>query len=208
MKTLNTLKKSLPLLVAGMSTNVMATDFTATLTFDTLAEITLTPIRDVDFGAVLALTPAASCVMDPVGAGTEVLSAGQIGVGTATGYTASGDLDSGCGDPDANGQVGIIEVSAYADAGITVEVIAGAANDILFTPDAWVADFSASDTATFDQITNGVGNGQAAQASPDLSANLPAGRTRIIVGGTVQNQVALTADGAYAATYEVNVVYQ
>ncbi|MDU0112955.1 hypothetical protein RT723_08090 [Psychrosphaera aquimarina] len=208
MKTLNMIKKSLPLVLAGLSANAAATDFTATLTFDTLAEITLTPIRALDFGPVLALTPAASCVMDPVGAGTETLSAGQLGVGTPTGYTASGDLGTGCGDPDANGQVGIIGISAYADAGITVEVIAGAANDIAFTPDAYVADFTASNTATFDQITEGLGNGQPVQASPDLTANLPAGQTRIIVGGTIVNQVALTADGSYTADYDVNVIYQ
>ncbi|MBU2917121.1 hypothetical protein KO505_03975 [Psychrosphaera sp. F3M07] len=208
MKTLNVIKKSLPLVLAGLTTNALATDFTTTLSFDTLAEITLTEIRPVAFGPVLALTPAATCTLDPVGAGTETLSAAQIGVGTPTGYTASGELSAGCGDPDANGQAGIIEVSAYADAGVTVEVIAGTANDISFTPDAWVADFTASDTATFDQITNGVGSGQDAQVSPDLTANLPAGRTRIIVGGSIQNQVALTADGAYTADFDVNVIYQ
>ncbi len=220
MKIANTMKKLLVVAIAGaITTSANATDFSADLKFETLAEISLTKVRDIDFGAVLALQQAAVCKMEPAGAGSEVLSAAQRGVATLTGYTGSGDLDAGCGDPNANGTVGIYEVQSFASAAITVTLaqainsgdITNESTEVEFTPDGFVVNHSNSTTGTVVDLDAITGNGTAtanAVASPQLTVNTQPGRNIVVVGGQISNNVSLTADDTYNLGFELNVVYQ
>jgi hypothetical protein len=196
-------KKLLPLVVLGASSAATAQEFTIPLTFDTLPEITLTEIRAMDFGPVLSLTQAASCVMD-ADTGTENLTAIQLGHATLTSYVintnASGALSGTCG---GNGTVGIYEVSAYDGAALTVSVAKGTATEIDFTPLGFAVDHTTGDIVAVDTTTPAD-----VDAAPALTAESQAGKTRVVVAGTVLNTQALVADGSYTTDFEINVVYR
>jgi len=204
MKTLSKMKKFLPLaIVAGLSTNVSATDFAASLEFDTLAEIQIVTVRDIAFGPVLALTQAATCDMDVSGGGTEILTDNQLGSTTHASYTSSGALSATCGNDSLNGTVGIYEIQSYSGASITVDLNGGTDTEISFVPDGFVVDHNTNDIVG---IT--VGADANADATSTLTAQSQVGRNIVVVGGEITNLQTLTADGTYTTDFELVVTYQ
>ena len=203
MKKMNNLKKLAFAMAVGASMNASAADFNAGLAFDTLPAITISEIRAMDFGAVLSLTQAATCAMSADSAGgTETLTDTQLGVNIAA-YNNSGELTGGC---TGNGTVGIYEVSSYSGAAITVSVTAGTATDIAFVPSGFAVDHNGGGAATGETL--GVGTDADVEAANAITAFTQAGVSRVVVGGTITNQVALTADGTYNTDFNLDVVYQ
>jgi len=207
MKKFNKLKSLIPLALIGASSSALAVDQTATFTFETLPDITIAETRALDFGANLTLTQADTCAMEARTAGSETLTDSQLGItgagGFTTAYTSSGDLSgTSC---SGDGTVGIYTVSSYAGAGITVTLSTGTATEIAFVPAGFVVDHTA---AAEDLVALTSGTGANAVAAPALTAYTNAGDTKVIVGGTITNQQALTAGDSYTTDFNIDVVYQ
>lgn len=201
MKLLNTLKKASPLLLLPFANNALATDVTVPLAFETLPVITITEVQPLVFGNVLPLGQAASCTMGATAAGHS-LSNAEEGVAIAANAATAGEFTGGCaGEPD--GQPGIYEVASFGSANLTVSVTAGTATDISFAPIGYAVDHN---TPSREALL--VGTDASVQAAPALTALTQAGRNRVVIGGTVTNQVALTAGAAYTTDFNLNVVYQ
>jgi hypothetical protein len=214
MKNRNTLKKVTPLLLLSAMAPAMATDVSVPLNFTTLPVITITPIRDLNFGAVLSLGAAASCTMKAIdGANGTALTAVQEGA-DATSY-ANGDntgnfaglLEGSCAG-GADGAVGIYEIKSFQDADITVSVTAGTTTEIAFTPNGYVTDLDDTAGDSFTREPLFIGTDADANASTALTAQSVAGTNRAIIGGTIINQVGLAAGAPYATDFNLNVVYQ
>jgi hypothetical protein len=214
MKNSNTFKKATPLLLIAAIAPAMATDVSVPLNFTTLPVITILPIRALDFGAVLSLGAAASCTMSAIDAANgTALTPSQEGA-DATSY-ANGDnaenfagLLSGSCAGGADGAVGIYEITSFQDADISVSVTAGTTTDIAFTPIGYVTDLEdgAGDSFTREPLL--IGTPALANASTALSGFSVIGTSRAVIGGTIINQVPLTAGAPYATDFNLNVVYQ
>ncbi|NVK23968.1 MAG: hypothetical protein HWE10_03485 [Gammaproteobacteria bacterium] len=217
MKTLNLLKKSAIVSLLTTASLAQATDVTVPLVFETVPEITVTNVKDIDFGNVLTLSQADECVMSTSAGGSLLVSDEGFDVdASATGAPddgttdpAGGELSSDClGAADA--QPGVYEISSSPGATISVTVAAGAATEILFEPAGYITDF-ANNPGTAAQIRNAFVDGVADTgivASGALNAFSAAGTNRVIVGGKITNQQALTAEQSYTTTFDINVVYQ
>jgi hypothetical protein len=210
MKNFNIFKKASPLLLLSAMAPAMATDVSVPLNFTTLPVISITPIRPLDFGAVLSLTAADTCTMSTI-AGTALTSAQEgansnIAAFGNVAQVAVGELSGNCAG-GADGNVGIYEITSFQDADITVSVTTGTATDIAFTPIGFVTNLNESGT-TFTRETLNVATPALVNASAALSAFAVAGTNRAIVGGTITNQVGLTAGAAVATDFNLNVVYQ
>jgi hypothetical protein len=209
MKNFNIFKKASPLLLLSAMAPAMATDVSVPLNFTTLPVISITPIRPLDFGAVLSLTAADTCTMS-TSAGTALTSA-QEGVNSnianlgSVAQVSVGELSGSCAG-GADGNVGIYEITSFQDADITVSVTTGTATDIAFTPIGFVTNII--EGGTFTREAMNVGLDADVNASLALSAFAVAGTNRAIVGGTITNQVGLTAGAAVATDFNLNVVYQ
>lgn len=210
MKNLNTFKKVSPLLLLSAMAPAMATDVTVPINFTTLPVISITVIRPLDFGPVLSLTAADTCTMS-TSAGTALTSA-QEGANSNTAafgnvaQTSVGQLSGDCAG-GADGDVGIYEITSFPDANITVNVTLGTTTAIAFTPIGFVTDLDEAGT-TFTRETLNTSTPALVNASAALTAFAVAGTNRAIVGGTIINQVALTAGAPYATDFNLNVVYQ
>jgi hypothetical protein len=215
MKKLNTFKKATPLLLLTAIAPAMATDVLVPLNFTTLPVITITPIRDLDFGAVLSLTLADECTLGTNDVGGTPLTPSQEGTdSTDTAVFSVADLPAanvGLLSDDcaggANGDVGIYEISSFANANITVTVTEGTATDISFSPAGYVTNIAGT-TFTRENISLGAGNDADVSASETLTAFSQAGTNRAIIGGTITNFAGLNAGQAYATDFNLNVVYQ
>jgi hypothetical protein len=206
MKNFNMKKAFLLLAATGLTVgSVKAAEIEASLTFTTLPEITISEIRAVSFGSVLSLTNGALCDMDTA-TGTETLTDAQAG--SDDGITA-GTLTGAC-DTSVNGTVGIYEITSFAGADITVTLSAGTASEIDFTPDGHVIDYSTGDgTATAAAVDTDVDVTASATGDTEVAAgDILTAKNRVLVGGTIQNTQALTADESYTATFNIDVVYQ
>lgn len=209
MKNLNKLVKSAPLLLLPVAGSALATDLNVPLKFTTLPVITIVEKQALAFGDVLSLTQADTCTMS-TSAGT-ALNAVKEGADLNTANygnvaaTSVGQLSGDCaGAPD--GSPGIYEITSFSDADITVSVSAGTDTDISFAAAGYVTNLLEGGTATRETLnTSTPANVNASQA---LSAYAAAGTNRAIVGGTITNLTALTAGGAYATDFNLNVVYQ
>jgi hypothetical protein len=210
MKNLNNMKKITSLLLLSATGGVMATDITVPLNFTTLPEISVAEEQQLQFGDVLSLTQSNTCTMS-TSAGT-ALTAGEEGADlTDTGVYAisggagtAGQLSGDCIGDD--GQVGLYEITSFADADITVSVTEGSTGDIAFTPIGYVLDHDEAGTPTRETLnttTDADVNSTAA-----LSAHANAGTTRAVIGGTITNQVRLTAGDQYSSIFEIDIVYQ
>lgn len=212
MKHFNKLKKASALLLLPVMGSAMATDVTVPLSFTTLPVITITEVTPMAFGDVLSLTQANTCVMS-TSAGT-ALTANEEGAnladsniytgGTLT-ATSAGQLSGNCSGDD--GQVGLYEITSFADADITVTVTAGTATDISFAPAGYVTNLVESGSAP-TRAALVVDVGTDANASAAVSPYAAAGTNRAVVGGTITNFATLTAGAAYATDFNLNVVYQ
>lgn len=207
---MNKLIKSTPLLLLPVMGGAMAADISVPLSFTTLPVITITEIRPLVFGDVLSLTQAATCEMS-TSAGT-ALTPAQEGADLTNGTLyptatpsaqSAGQLSNGCTGDD--GQVGIYQIRSFSNANISVSVTAGTPTDISFAPAGYVTSLIEAGAATRETLN---GTGVVANASQALSAFAPAGTNRAIVGGTITNQVGLTAGTAYTTDFNLNVVYQ
>lgn len=215
MKYLNTLKKATPLLLLPVMGSAMATDVTVPLNFTTLPAISIAPITPMDFGSVLSLTLADTCTMS-TSAGT-LLTPSQEGADstdsvifntTTAAQNSTGQLSGNC-TGGADGQVGIYEITSFANADITVTTTAGTATDISFAPSGYVTDLASETTAgVFSRESLSVGVDADVNASASLTAYSQAGTNRVIVGGTITNFGSLTAGQAYATDFNIDVVYQ
>ncbi|WP_339721739.1 hypothetical protein [uncultured Paraglaciecola sp.] len=213
MKQLNTFKKATPLLLIAAMTPAMATDVNVPLNFTTLPVITIAEITPMDFGAVLSLTLADTCTMS-TSAGT-ALTPAQEGVDSTNSTIFSsatlaqnsvGELSGSCSGAD-DGQVGIYEITSFADANITVSVTTGTATDISFEPVGYVTDLDEAG-GNFTRETLNTTTDALVNSSTSLTAYAQAGTNRAIVGGTITNFAALNAGDAYATDFNLNVVYQ
>lgn len=204
--------KLLSLALTAAACSVSATDFTAPLEFQTLPEVTVSEIRAISFGQVLALSQASVCTMDADG-GTEVLSGVQLGRATSGAgsitYTGSGALSGTC---TGNGTVGIYEVSSFGGAPVKVDVVTSTdSSDIQFAPIGAVINHDDDGNGTFDDPAfEAVDSSTSANAFATnvLSTESQVGKNRILMGGTITNLQALTAETEYTATFQINVTYQ
>lgn len=213
MKNLNTFKKASPLLLLSAMAPALATDVNVPINFTTLPVISIAQIRALDFGPVLSLTAADTCTMS-TSAGT-LLTNAQEGVNStnATTFTTTtlaqnsvGQLAGDCAG-GADGNVGIYEITSFQDADITVSVTVGTTTNIAFTPIGYVTNLDEAG-GVFARTALSVGVSANVNASTALTAFSVAGTNRAIVGGTITNQVALTAGAPYATDFNLNVVYQ
>jgi hypothetical protein len=212
MKQLNMFKKVTPLLLLTAIAPAMATDVLVPLNFTTLPVIDIQPIQALDFGAVLSLTLADECTMGTDDSGGTALTAALEGVdSTDAGFSVAtlpaaevGLLSDDCSGA-ANGQVGIYEITSFADADITVTVTAGTATDISFAPIGYVTNIAGT---TFSREAINIGLDADVSASAALTAFAQAGTNRAVIGGTITNFGALNAGQAYATDFNLNVVYQ
>lgn len=209
MKNLNTFKKVTPLLLIAAMAPAMATDVNVPLNFTTLPVITITEIRPLDFGPVLSLTAADTCTMS-TSAGTALTSA-QEGVNSnianlgSVAQVSVGELSGTC-TGGADGNVGIYQITSFQDANISVSVTVGTTTDIAFNPIGYVTNIV--EGGTFTRETLNTTTPANVNASAALTAFAVAGTNRAIVGGTITNQVGLTAGAPYATDFNLNVVYQ
>jgi hypothetical protein len=211
MKNYNTFKKVTPLLLLAAVAPAMATDVNVPINFTTLPVISITPIRALDFGAALTLTAADTCLMS-VADGTPLTSA-QEGVDStivsngSVAQVSGGELSETCDGAD-DGQTGIYEITSSSNADITVNVALGTTTDIAFTPIGYVTDLEdgAGDSFTREPLL--IGTPALANASTALSGFSVIGTSRAVIGGTIINQVPLTAGAPYATDFNLNVVYQ
>lgn len=203
MKLLKKCKLASAIALLPLAASVSATDLTVPITFDTLPVITITEVQPLAFGSVLSLTQASTCTMEATAAG-HGLSNSEEGQIIAAGAATAGVLSGDCaGEPD--GAPGIYEVTSFASADITVSLTAGAASEILFTPLGYVVDYNAGTPQRVALTTAASTN---AQATNVLSALSNAGTNRVIIGGSIQNQQALTAGQDYTTSFDLDVVYQ
>ena len=214
MKNINTFKKATPLLLISAMAPAMATDVNVPLNFTTLPVITILSIRDLDFGPVLSLGAAASCTMKAIDAANGTLLTPSQEGADATAY-ANGDnavnyagLLTGSCAGGADGNVGIYEITSFQDADITVSVTAGTTTDIEFSPNGYVTDLDDTVADSFTRESLSIGVGANANASTALTGFSVIGTSRAIIGGTIINQVGLTAGDPYATDFNLNVVYQ
>jgi len=207
MKHYKKIIKATPLLLLPVMGSTLATDVTVPLNFTTLPVISMEEITPMAFGDVLSLTQAATCTMK-VDAGTPITDAeeGTTEVSTDAGALSVGELDAGTDCAGDDGQVGIYEITSFADANITVSVTVGVATDIAFTPIGYVTNVIEGGTSTREDLD--VDTDADVNASATLSAFSNAGTNRAIVGGTITNQATLTAGSPYATDFNLNVVYQ
>jgi hypothetical protein len=204
MKT-NKIKSLVALAMMGTCSQLTAAEVTANISFTTLPEITVSQVRAISFGQVLSLTANAICTMGvDGGGGTEALTNAQAGYDavTATDMQDAGDLTGAC-DTNANGTVGIYEISSFRGADVAITLEKGTATEIDFTPAGKVYDYDA--TALEDLAA--VGSSYQVQASSATTAFILEGKNRVFLGGTIQNTQALEADGTYTTDFEINVVY-
>ncbi|AGH45407.1 hypothetical protein [Paraglaciecola psychrophila] len=217
MKSLTILKKATPLFLLTAMNSAIATDVLVPINFTTLPVISIVPIQALDFGSVLSLSLADECIMDATdgGSGT-TLTAAQEGV-DATNTTifnstagAANDVGALTGDclGGADGQVGIYEITSFADANIVVSVTAGVDTDISFAPTGYVTDqLDETTSGVFSRNTLEIGTDATVNASATLTAFGQAGTSRAIVGGKITNFAPLTAGAPYATDFNLNVVY-
>jgi hypothetical protein len=201
--------------VLAVSTTALATDVTVPLSFKTLPVITVTEVKAMDFGAVLTLAQADTCTMSTTAGGKVTLSdEGQDLATITTGGTGlaaplGGQLSNDCaGAPD--GQPGIYQISSFEGADITVNLATGTATDISLNPAGYVVDLNddLQTNSTASRETLAIGTDAAVRASGALTAYSQKGINRVVIGGTIINQNALTADTAYNTDFTINVTYQ
>ena len=211
MKKFNSLTKAVPFLLLPVMGTAIATDINVPLTFTTLPAIALAPIQALEFGDVLSLTQSDQCTIS-VAAGDVVTSAQEGANLTDTtvysisgGTVSAGELADDCAG-GANAQIGIYEITSFADADITVTVTPGAAGDISYSPAGYVTNLLEATTPT--RVAVSVGTPADVNASAALSPFAAAGTNRVIIGGTITNQVRLTAGAQYTSSFDIDVVYQ
>jgi hypothetical protein len=217
MKSLTILKKATPLFLLTAMNSAVATDVLVPINFTTLPVISITQIQALDFGSVLSLALADECIMDAQdgGSGT-LLTSAQEGVNPANGTifnttpgiaNSVGALSGNCLG-GADGQVGIYEITSFADANIVVSVTAGVATDISFEPTGYVTgQLNEVSAGVFSRNLLNIANDATVNASAALTAFSQAGTSRAIVGGKITNFAPLTAGAPYATDFNLNVVY-
>lgn len=203
MKAFTKFKIASAIALLPLATQVSATDLTVPITFQTLPVITITEVQALSFGNVLSLTQASTCKLEATSTGHS-LSNSEEGQVVAANAATAGVLSGACaGEPD--GTPGIYQITSFASANITVSLTAGTASEIAFNPEGYVVDYNAG-TPERDAIT--VSTDANVQATNAITANSQAGTNRVIIGGTVTNQQALTAGSDYTTDFDLDVVYQ
>lgn len=214
MKNSNIIKKFTPLLLIAAMAPAMATDVSVPLNFTTLPVITILPIRDLNFGPVLSLSAASTCTMKAIdGVNGTALTPSQEGADAAA-YTNgdnapnfAGLLEGSCAG-GADGEVGIYEITSFQDADITVNVTKGTTTEIEFTPSGYVTDLDDTSGSSFTREALTIGTDAEVNASTALTGFSVIGTSRAIIGGTIINQIGLTAGNPYTTDFNLNVIYQ
>lgn len=187
----------------------------------TLADVILTQVTALDFGANVYSAAGGTCKLDgsnPVQADSQVdvIAAGGTGVGynqlSGTGCITDAQTD---GVPLLGQSAGVYNVAGIGGLDVTVTVSDSAiSTDFTFSPDsACVTDYNgAAATSAGDLcLALSAGTGKLvtlADATDALNAGAPDGSTRIVVGGTITVGAGdLTPSTAYADTFNVNVIY-
>lgn len=197
------------------SSTSLAADVNVPLTFKTLPVIKIIPKKELNFGNVLTLAQADQCTMSTT-AGSSLISSDEgqdLATITAGGSNLSapqgGQLSGDCsGAPD--GQPGVYEIESFAGADIIVDLNPGLATAILIEPSGYVVDI-ADDNQTGSNAsreTLSVSTDANVRASGTLTAFSPRGTNRVIIGGRITNQTALTPDAAYETEFTIDVTYQ
>ena len=210
----NKFKKAAPLLLLPIMGSALAAEVSVPLNFTTLPVIEIEERQALAFGDVLSLTQSHTCTMDAK-TGTIALTPALEGADltNATIYPTvapaiqSGNLSGNCSGDDGN--VGIYEITSFANANITVSVTNGTSGGLIsFTPVGYVTNLieGTGGKATREELK--VGTDALVNASEALSAFAAAGTNRAIIGGTITNQNTLTAGDQYTADFNLNVVYQ
>ena len=216
MKNLNLFKKVAIVAALSVTAQSQATDVNVPLAFKTLPVIKIETKKELNFGSVLTLAQADECTMSTSSGGSLTASdEGQDlatitgGGGSNVGAPSGGALTDDCaGAPD--GQPGVYEIESFEGADIVVDLNPGTATDILLEPAGYVVnmkdDLTTANTSTRDPLT--VSTDATVRASGTLTAFSPKGTNRVIIGGKIINQNALSPDGEYETDFTIDVTYQ
>lgn len=181
------------------------------ITATTLTDVTLANIQDLDFGTNVYTTLGGTCELnadDP----DEADSYENAGTASA-GVNYENLSGTGCiaASTDVGQTAGIYEISGVAGLDVTVTVDGSSLSAFFtFVPDSACAvnyDGATSGTGdTCDALTPSVGKVITLHGGADDGVQVN-GKARIVVGGTITIDDALTPNLAYTDTFTVNVVY-
>jgi hypothetical protein len=203
MKTFKMSKKLLPILLLPLANVVIAKTEPFSVGFTTLPEIGINLVTAMDFGAVLKLGSTATCQM--LANATNTLGTASVekaGTSALNGLAAS--LAGTCAGGDA-GTLGVYEVTGLAGNAVTIILTGETNTDIQFEPAGYTWNFNGGAYLTLDDSVTGVGMQLA--AGSDGTANVTPGLSRLILGGTITNQRALTAGETVSANFDISVNY-
>jgi hypothetical protein len=172
-----------------LSTPLMAQTILPTFTFTTVADVAITPITLVNFGASIIPIATNVCVLTPV-ISTSAATSGAVVLGVAT------VAGTGCNDAATDAEAGEYDITGAVSASVdvTLSVSDAAVTDYDYDPEASFMNGTATTT-----ITTGV------PSTVTLDAT---GAGLMVIGGTL----TINADLAYATTfntttYTIDITY-
>ena len=175
--------------VVLLSTAVYAATETPVFEFTTVADVVITPVSVVNFGASIIPISGNVCTLTPV------ITTGASDSTSAT-IAAATIAGTGCNDAATDGKEGVFDITGAADASVTITLTESdaAVTDYDFEP---TANYYPNATAT--ALTTGVSTTVALDA---------AGLGMLVVGGVL----TLNADLTYATdydttTYSIEITY-
>lgn len=194
----------------GASGASMADTFN--LTVNTIQDVTITPVQDLDFGESLTTDPGVVCTMaadKPLGA---TVRSDTTGVFDGSSF---GALSVGC--IGTTGTPGVYEISGEPglDVKITIQDEVQTGGDFTFNPAGGggvAVSYDGDNAATTDTAVPLSLNAPVTVTLANVVGTDPlpaqAGKTYFTVGGTVTvGPTGLTSDTDYVATFNVNVIY-
>jgi len=203
----NLFKKSLIVALLASATGAVADTGTYTFSFTTVPALTVTEQQAIDFGQALALSDAATCVMQVSASQTVAPSedkangVAQVGqAGTFQTGTCASSVDG------TTGQYGRYLVTGLLNSSVDVTVTgdtAGAGEAIEFDAQGYVVEYN---TIARDALADGVLTNVQLAGGADSTFTTP-GTTYIILGGTVTNKRDLTLGEVVSAGYTIDVTY-
>lgn len=211
-------KTKLALIMGTLLVGASSASYSATgpqpITVQTLPDVQIFMVQDLDFGSSMFIDASQSCVMsattpDPV--------ALRFNNGAAT-NTAYGDLaGTGCVDGSNSGLPGIYRVEGLEGQSVSIKIssVTEANGAFSFNPNqGCIVTYDGADTGGGDQcqgfVPNAFSSSKPLAVTADGSANgVVAGQLMFTVGGTITiGGTDLSPGTPYNARFPVEVVYQ
>jgi hypothetical protein len=204
MKNFKMSKKLLPLMLLPLADFASAASEPFSVGFTTLPEISITPITNMAFGPVLKLGSTDICEMLADAANNLGSTSIEKSAGSGTPGGNPGQMAQTCAG-QADGVLGVYEVTGLSGTTVTI-ILAGETNaDIQFEPAGYTWDFLSDAYKDLDDTNAGV-TSQLADGA-DANADITPGIARLILGGSITNQRALTAGDSVSASFDISVNY-